>query len=692
MAELLLELLSEEIPARMQARAADDMRAYFEKALEEAGLEFGRMRSYTTPRRMTLVADGLPLRQPDRTEERKGPKVGAPEQAIEGFLKATGLTLDRCEQRETPKGPVWFAVMSKPGEATSAVLAEIVTRFVGDYRWPMSMVWADHDIRWVRPLQGILAMLDGTPVEGALSLGESGTLGFTSQTVGHRFLGEGAIEAASFADYADKLRAAHVILDAEERKEIIRGRAAELAAGQGLRLREDEALVAENAGLTEWPVPMMGAIDAAFMDVPPEVLITSMKTHQRYFALEKADGSLAPRFICVANTVASDGGAAIVAGNERVLRARLSDAKFFWDQDRKTKLADRAAGLADITFHADLGTMADKAARLEALAGSLAAHIDGCEPEGAKAAARLAKCDLMSGMVGEFPELQGIMGRYYALHDGQPEPVAQAVAEHYSPQGPSDGCPSAPLAVAVALADKLDTLAGFFAIGQKPTGSRDPFALRRAALGVIRLILENKVRLPLRAVFAQAVGLYRLEADSREVAEALMDFIADRLKVALRDRGVRHDLVDGVFALSGEDDLVRLLARVEALSGFLEGEDGANLLTAYRRAANISRIEAKKDGAPVGGPADAALFHQDEESALSQALSDLGPRLRSTLEAEDFAAAMGDLARLRGPVDAFFDAVTVNADEPALRRNRLALLSQITETMNKVADFSRIGS
>lgn len=690
MAEFLLELLSEEIPARMQARAADDLRAHFAKALEEAGLAFDRLESFATPRRLALVADGLPLRQPDRQEERKGPKVGAPEQAMQGFLKSSGLTLDQCEQRDTPKGPVWFAVREVPGETAEAVLTEIIGKFVREYRWPMSMKWAENDTRWVRPLQGILAVFDGKTIPAAFSLGGKAEISFSNATVGHRFLSEGTIDVTAYADYREKLRAAHVMLDPAERQDLIRRRATELAAQAGLALRADDDLVAENAGLTEWPVPMIGAIDEQFMDVPPEVLITSMKTHQRYFAVENADGSLAPRFILTANTEASDGGAAIVAGNERVLRARLADAKFFWDLDRKTKLADRAPGLANITFHADLGTLAEKVTRLEVLAGTLAGHLQGCDQQAARRAAQLAKCDLMSGMVGEFPELQGIMGRYYALADGEPPAVAEAVADHYSPQGPGDRCPSAPVSIAVALADKLDTLAGFFAIDQKPTGSRDPFALRRAALGIIRLLLENKVRLPLHAVFAEAVSLYKLSVEPQNVADELMAFIADRLKVALREQGVRHDLVDGVFALSGEDDLVRLLARVEALTGFLDGEDGANLLTAYRRAANIGRIEAKNDGAESDGAVDSALLQQGEEQALSAALAGLGPNLKQALGAEDFAAAMQTLAGLRAPVDAFFDQVTVNTDDPDLRRNRLALLRQITETMNGVADFSRI--
>ncbi len=690
MAEFLLELLSEEIPARMQARAADELKRLVLEGFEEAGLAFSSAQAFATPRRLTLVVDGLPLRQPDRKEERKGPKVGAPEKAMEGFLRSSGLTLDQCEQRDTPKGAVWFAVIDKPGEASETVLSTLIADVVAGLRWPMSMRWGETTSRWVRPLQGILAVFDGSQVPGSVSLGPNNELVFGSQTVGHRFLSGGPVAVTSFADYRDKLRSAHVMLDAGERQTLIREQAAALASDAQLSLRDDEALVAENAGLTEWPIPMMGSIDQQFMDVPAEVLITSMKTHQRYFSLQNADGSLAPRFVFVANTEATDGGAVIVAGNERVLRARLADAKFFWDQDRATKLADRADGLADVTFHAKLGTMAQKATRIEVLAGSLSSHIDGADGQLVQRAAHLAKCDLTSGMVGEFPELQGIMGQYYATHDGDSPEVAQAVAEHYSPQGPNDACPSAPVAVAVALADKLDTLAGFFAIDEKPTGSRDPFALRRAALGVIRLILENGLTIPLHAVFAEAVSQYKLETDPQAVAGDLMAFIADRLKVALRDSGVRHDLIDAVFALQSEDDLIRVQARVGALTDFLDEEVGADLLTAYRRAANIGRIEAKKDGTPSDGAIDDSLLKQNEERALSKALAEAGLALAPVLDQAEFGSAMQELAKLRAPVDAFFDQVTVNAEEPELRKNRLALLHQITTTMNQVADFSRV--
>jgi len=690
MAEFLLELLSEEIPARMQARAADELRRLMLDGLEEAGLTYENTQSFATPRRLVLVVDGLPQRQPDRVEERKGPKVGAPEKAMEGFLRSTGLTLDQCEQRDTAKGPVWFAVMDKPGEDTQIVLAELIARAVSEFRWPMSMRWGETTGRWVRPLQGILALLDGTVINGSTSLGPKSDFTFGSSTVGHRFLSGGPFEVSSFVDYRDKLRASGVLLDPVERQSIIRDKSAELASQGGFAVRPDEDLVIENAGLTEWPVPMMGSIDHEFMDVPSEALITSMKTHQRYFALQNKDGSLAPRFVFVANTEAADGGATIIAGNERVLRARLADAKFFWDQDRAVKLADRGEDLASVTFHAKLGTMAEKVQRLQTLAVSMADHIANADTSALKRAAQLAKCDLSSGMVGEFPELQGTMGFYYATHDGESGDVAQAIADHYSPQGPNDNCPTAPVSVGVALADRLDTLAGFFAIGEKPTGSRDPFALRRAALGVIRLVVENNIAMPLRAAFNQAVSQYKFDVDTDALTDELVTFIADRLKVAFREQGVRHDLVDAVLALRTEDDLVRVKARVSALTEFLDGEVGSDLLTAYRRAANIGRIEAKKDGRPQEDAVDKGLLQQEEERELSVALSEVGDALSPVLEKANFGDAMQELARLRSPVDAFFDQVTVNADEPELRRNRLALLHQITTTMNQVADFSLV--
>jgi glycyl-tRNA synthetase beta chain len=693
MADFLLELFSEEIPARMQKRAADDLARLAGEGLSAAGLTWDAMAAHVTPRRLALAVEGLPTRTPDVREERKGPKVDAPQPAIDGFLRSTGLTLDACDQRDTPKGKVWYAVIDRPGRPTPEVLEDVIGAVLTGMPWPKSMTWAEGRFRWVRPLHHVLAVFDGQPLKGAAEPEPHSRFVFTAMTRGHRFMAPDAFPVHSFAEYRDGLAAARVVLDRDERKRRILDDAAALVAAEGLHLRPDPGLVEEVAGLVEWPVVRIGRIDDAFMAVPEEVLVSSMRTHQRYFAVTEADGRLAPRFVVVANTETADGGAAMVAGNERVLRARLSDAKFFWDQDRKTRLADRVPQLEQVVFHARLGTMAEKVERITALAADLAAAVPGATIDKVRSAATLAKADLVTGMVGEFPELQGVMGRYYAVGEGEDAAVADAIAEHYAPLGPADACPTAPVAVAVALADKIDTLVGFFAIDEKPTGSRDPYALRRAALGVIRLILENRLRLGLGAVFATALGLYgqRVDAAGRDAAAAaLPGFFADRLKVALKERGVRHDLIDAVFALSAEDDLVRLLARVEALRGFVDSEDGANLLVAYRRAANIVRIEEKKDQASHDRPVDADLLVEDQEQALSDRLKDALEVLDRQIETEAFQPAMATLAALRGPVDAFFDHVTVNAGDPALRANRLALLNRIVATMNRVADFSRI--
>lgn len=704
MAEFLLELLSEEIPARMQARAAEDLRRLVTGKLKAAGVAFERSEAHVTPRRLTLAIDGLPEKQPDVSEEKKGPRVGAPEQALRGFVKGNGLaSIDQAERRETPKGTFYFAVRRVPGRPTADVLAEIVIGAVQEMPWPKSMRWATAGGRWVRPLRSALAILDGAPLKAALPFaeqaGESAAYRFGKRTSGHRFLAPERFEVESFADYRAKLRAAKVMLERGERRRAIEEGAAALAAGAGLTVKDDAGLLDEVAGLVEWPVPLMGRIDAVFMDLPPEVLTTSMRSHQKYFSTLDGEGRLADRFLLVANMETPDAGAAVVAGNERVLRARLADARFFWDQDRKRSLASRAPDLKDVVFHARLGTLDEKADRLQALAVEIARHIPGADIDRVRSAARLAKADLTAGMVGEFPELQGVMGRYYARHDGEHDEVAEAIAEHYSPLGPADACPSAPVSVAVALADKIDTLVGFWAIDEKPTGSKDPYALRRAALGAIRLIVENRLRLPLMPVFAAAARLLenRLErgpaakiAGPGETLPDLLAFFADRLRALLRDKGVRHDLIAAVFALGGEDDLVRLLDRVRALQTFLASDDGSNLLVAYRRAANIVRIEEKKDKVAYDGALDEGRLRQDEEhgllAALNGVLGEAGPALRS----EDYGAAMAALARLRGPVDAFFDEVTVNAEDAAVRENRLRLLSRIGATLDRVADFSRI--
>ncbi len=689
MAELLFELLSEEIPARMQARAATDLERAIIERLKASQLSFASAETFVTPRRLSIVVDGLPDRQPDATEERRGPRVGAPDQAIQGFLKANGLaTLDQCERRESGKAEFWFAVVERPGQPTAAVLPELLEAAALDVPWPKSMRWGSGTIRWVRPLVSVLGLFDGRPLSGTC-LG----LPFGAITRGHRVHHPQPIEVFSFAEYRERLAAARVVLDPAERQRRIAQRAAEAATEAGLTVKEDPGLLAEVAGLVEWPVVVMGAIDDRFMVVPSEVLTTAMRTHQKYFATQQPDGRLAARFITVANIDAPDSGRAIVAGNERVLRARLADARFFWDQDRKRKLEDRVPALDDIVFHARLGSLGAKIGRLQTLAAELAEFVPGSDRDLARSAALLAKADLTTGMVGEFPELQGIMGRYYALEEGEKHDVADAIADHYAPAGPNDRCPTRPVSVAVALADKLDTLFWFFAIDEKPTGSKDPFALRRAALGVIRLILENRLRLPLREAFARARSGAAVPIEERaaaKVSEELVAFFADRLKAHLREQGVRHDLVSAVFSLTGEDDLVRLLARVDALQRFLGTDDGANLLTAYRRAANIVRIEERKDKAAYDGAPDEAALVQPEEIALLDRLRTAEADTAAALDAEDFVRAMSALASLRQPVDAFFDRVTVNADEAALRANRLRLLSQIRATMNRVANFAEI--
>lgn len=714
MAELLIELFMEEIPARMQVRAADDFKRLVTDKLAAAGIAFTTAAAHSTPRRLTLVVDGVPTAQADVREEKKGPRVGSPEQALAGFLKSAGLaSIDQAEQRDTGKGVFYFAVIEKKGGATVAALPAIIDAAIRELPWPKSMRWGANEFRWVRPLHSIIALFDGAVVPGALDLGGK-TIAYGSATQGHRFLSPGEITVTGFADYQAKLAAAHVVLDREERKRLILDGAQKAALAEGFRLKDDPGLLEEVAGLVEYPVVLTGAIDNKFMDVPAEVLTTSMRTHQRYFALETADGKLAPRFVVVANRTTADGGKAVVAGNERVLRARLSDAKFFWDQDLKVKLEDRLPGLKDITFHAKLGTLHQRVERIEELSKFIAEALkwDDETVKQAGLAARLSKSDLTTGVVGEFPEVQGIMGRYVAYHEGLPAPVAEAIADHYKPLGPSDRVPTDQVSVAVALAEKIDTLVAFFGINEKPTGSRDPFALRRAALGVIRLIVENSLslRLPpiihasieqikktnvvLRGSVERAVKdgpLKELNEQTRlEWRYEVMNFFFDRLKVSLKEKGVRHDLIDAVLALGGEDDLVRLLARVDALAGFVATDDGANLLAAYKRASNILRIEEKKDGIAYDAAVDASLLAQDEEKALADALVAAHKHAAPLIEAEDFTGAMAAFAAVRAPVDAFFEKVTVNADDKDLRANRLRLLSQIRGTLGLIADLSKI--
>ncbi len=695
MAELLLELFSEEIPARMQAQACENLEREVSTRLGEAGYNGFGTRSFATPRRITLVVDGLDAASPDRREERKGPRVGAPDKALEGFLRSTGLTKDQLQTESDKKGAYYVAVIEQHGKPTADVIAEIVPDVVRSFHWPKSMRWGAGSLRWVRPLHSILCLFDGAVVPFEVDHIQSG-----DTTRGHRFMTPDAFSVTSFEDYAHKLKDAFVLLDPQGRQGIILAEAKRLAEAEGYELVEDQALIAETAGLVEWPVVLMGGIDEGFVKpidqggLPPEVLTTSMAKHQKYFSVrDPKTGGLAPRFIVVSNLVAEDNGAKIVAGNERVLRARLSDAKFFWDQDRKVKLEDRVDSLKDIIFHAKLGTVREKVKSVEQITAHVVQQISDASVTDAMRAATLAKADLTSEMVGEFADLQGLMGRYYATADGEKPEVAAAIQEHYSPLGPSDACPSDLVSVAVAIADKAYSLVGFFGIDEKPTGSKDPYALRRAALGIIRLVLENNLRLRLRSLFFEVAVRFNERggfAMGDNAVNPLIAFFADRLKVYLKDQGIKYDLIDSVFALEGQDDLVLIVARVNALKDFLGTDDGANLLTAYKRAANILRIEEKKDNTSYREKADASQFIAAEEKTLYDAITKAVPAAMDAVAAEDFARAMGEMANLRGPVDAFFDKVTVNAEEVEVRKNRLHLLSEIVTALGSVADFSKL--
>ena len=668
MPDMLLELFSEEIPARMQAQAAKDLERLTVGALTERGFMFEGIKAFAGPRRLTLAITGLPPEQKDVREELKGPRTDAPQAALDGFLKKTGLTKEQLKVETTPKGEVYMAVIERKGRATPLVLAEIIPEVMGKLPWPKSMRWKPgNPVRWVRPLHSILATFDGEVVPCEFAGIQSG-----NTTRGHRFLSSGNITVRRFEDYEAALKKAHVVLDAAERAEIISNDLKQKAFALGLEPIEDIGLLNEVSGLAEWPVVLIGTIQDEFMDVPAEILQTSMRTHQKYSSLrDPKTGKMANRFGLVANMLTKDCGKEIVAGNERVLRARLSDAKFFWDEDRKHSLDSRIEKLKGIVFHAKLGTQFERVERIEKLAGEIAAKI-GADVTKAKRAARLAKADLTTGVVGEFPELQGVMGRYYAQHDKEDSAVADAVRDHYKPVGPSDAVPSEKVSIAVALADKLDALTGFFAAGEKPTGSGDPFALRRAALGIIRILLENKLRFALK------------------VSDDLLTFFADRLKVALKEKGVRHDLIDAVFGLGHEDDLVRLVARVEALQAFLKSDDGANLLAGYKRAANILKAEEKKDNKTFTSEVLESKLVEPAEQVLFAALKAHREHIDLALKKEDFSAAMRDMSQLRHPVDTFFDDVKVNANDKAVRENRLNLLASLRATLHQVADFSRI--
>jgi glycyl-tRNA synthetase beta chain len=719
MSDFLLELLSEEIPARMQAKARNDLARLFAECAGEAGLQTGAMDVFSTPRRLALIARDVADATEASREEIKGPRTSAPPQALEGFLRKTKLTQDQLEEREG----VYFAVVERAGRPAAEILAETIRRIVAELPWPKSMRWGAGSLRWVRPLHGIVAILgeDIVPIEI-----DGITSGAT--TVGHRFHHPGDITIGGASDYVEKLRACHVIVDQEERERLIREGADATAAAAGLTLLPDEGLVVENAGLTEWPVPLLGRFDADFLDVPREVIVLTMRTNQKYFACINDEGLLAPAFVCVANVAAKDGGEAIAQGNARVLAARLADARFFWEQDLKVPLGERAKKLDGIVFHEKLGTVADKVERIVRLARWLVeTGVINADADHVERAARLAKADLVGGMVGEFPELQGVIGGYLAEAQGEPEAIAEAVRDHYKPVGQGDEVPKSPVSVAVALADKLDSICSFFSVDLKPTGSKDPFALRRAAIASIEIIVRNGLRFrltkALRGGLANRAGQVSDVAVAHRLdgtADELIDFFADRLKVQQRDAGVRHDLIEAVFALGGEDDLVRLLARVNALQAFVETDDGADLLTAYKRAANILKKEnwtgpqvmssADEQGIPQTGEEDPLVLVDEpilkdavaemalgqagadlpEEKALIGALDDAEPKAVAAVGVEDFTGAMAALASLRRPIDDFFDHVTVNDADAAKRERRLNLLMRFRDAVSQVADFSRI--
>jgi glycyl-tRNA synthetase beta chain len=700
MPDLLLELFSEEIPARMQAKAADDLRRMVTDRLVAEGLVYEGAKAFATPRRLALTVHGIPARQPDLKEERKGPRIGGPDAAIAGFLKATGLaSLDQAAiQRDPKKGDFYVALIEKPGRATLDVLADILPVIIRTFPWPKSMRWGERSARpgalqWVRPLHAIVANFGlETEQPDIVNFSVDG-IAAGQTTFGHRFMAPGPISVRRFEDYEAKLLDAKVVLDAERRKDAILTDARQLAFAQGYDLVEDPGLLDEVAGLVEWPVVAMGSFEQKLLSIPSEVIRATIRNNMKCFVVSESNtAKLANKFILTANIDASDGGKAIVAGNERVIRARLSDAKFFYESDLKVKLEDRLPKFDRIVFHEKLGTQAERIKRIGQLAAQIAPLV-GAKVEKAKRAAHLAKADLLTEVVGEFPELQGLMGKYYALAEGEDASVAAASQEHYKPQGPNDRVPTDPISVAVALADKIDTLVGFWAIDEKPTGSKDPYALRRAALGVIRLIVENKIRLHLIPLATRHIAAFANAQGSVDIDRKCIDllaFFADRLKVQLREQGARYDLVDAVFALEGQDDLSMVVRRVEALGRFLDTEDGKNLLAGTKRAANILRIEEKKDGKDYDGAPDVSLYRLVEEKALAKAIDQVKAEASTAVAREDFAGAMSAMANLRPAVDAFFDKVKVNDDDPKVRDNRLKLLNEIRAATRAVADFSKI--
>ncbi len=692
MPDLLIELFSEEIPARMQVRASEDLKKRITDGLVEAGITYAGAATFSTPRRLTLTLQGVLSESPTLKEERKGPRVDAPEQAIEGFLRGAGLTKDQLEIRDEKKGQVYFAVVEKPGRPAADIIAEVLENTIRNFPWPKSMRWGSGSLRWVRPLHSIICILSDESGTTPVALDIDGIIA-GDKTQGHRFISNGSFAVSGFDDYAAKLKREHVILDPTERQEMIWQDATNMAFANGLEVVDDRGLLAEVAGLVEWPVVLMGKIADEFLDLPPEVLQTSMKEHQKFFSVRNPKTGRIERFITVANRETRDQGATILAGNQKVLSARLSDAKFFWENDLRVAKGDGLTAwtdrLSNVTFHNKLGSQKARIDRIAAMAATLAPLV-GAAVEQASLAAQVAKADLSSEMVYEFPELQGLMGRYYATAAGLPEAVAQACQDHYSPLGPSDDVPTAPVSVAVALADKLDTLAGFWAIDEKPTGSKDPFALRRAALGVIRLLLENNVRLTLTDVIAAHIGAIDPSLPCDALTADLVAFFHDRLKVFLRDRGVRHDVIDACIAMDGNDDITLLVKRAEALGAVLSTDDGVNLVQAFKRATNILTQAEEKDGVEYSFGADVKFAESDVETAVFAALDTAEPKIQSALAQEDFATAMTTMSGLRASVDAFFEAVQINSDNEIVRRNRLNLLSRIRSICSSVADLTKV--
>ncbi|WP_370198534.1 glycine--tRNA ligase subunit beta [Roseibium sp.] len=693
MPDLLLELFSEEIPARMQRKAAEDLKSLVTNALVDAGLPYEGAKAFATPRRLALHVAGVPAGSAATREERKGPRVGSPEKALEGFLRGAGLaSIDQATiQTDPKKGDFYVAVIEKPGRSAIDVIAEFMPGILRNFPWPKAMRWGTGSTRWVRPLHSIVATFGPETEEPDVVPFEFDGIKAGKTTRGHRFLADEPFDVRRFDDYAPSLEKHKVVLDADRRKDIIQNDAKDCALALGLDLVEDPGLLEEVAGLVEWPVVLTGSFDEDFLTIPDECIQLTIKVNQKCFVLKNpATGRLANKFVLISNIIADDGGKLIVAGNEKVIRARLSDARFFWETDLKSKLSDNLPKLDEVKFHEKLGSVGERVKRLIALSAELAAFA-GADETKARRAAELAKADLVSNMVFEFPELQGLMGRYYATAQGEDASVATAIEEHYKPQGPSDSVPTDPVAVAVALAEKLDLLAGFWAIDEKPTGSKDPYALRRAALGVIRIILENNLRIRLGDAIRSALDLQGVEAsDPAALVADLLSFFGDRLKVHLKDEGARHDLIDAVFALEGQDDLLMVVRRVEALGKFVSSDDGTNLLAGYKRAVNILKAEEKKDGSPVSGKPHADHFQEQAEIDLAAAIDVARAEAADAVASENFEGAMEALSKLRAPVDRFFDDILVNAEDATLRMNRLQLLAEIRDATHVVADFSKV--